>query len=73
MKNKNAFVFLISVIAFATIEILTDHYCGHKGISPQSWEEIWNDKWSIIFFAVVVGAVITYEYDKIYHSEKKDK
>ena len=58
--KKYLIVFLRSFIGFLLLIVLSDHYWGAKQIPPQSWEQIWSEKWQYIGFSILFGLAIVF-------------
>jgi nicotinamide riboside transporter PnuC len=72
-KRKNLLIFIISTIVAVFIMVMSSHTFSSKGRPPQTWSEIWDDKWLILAIAIVAGIVMTYRYNKIWQEDAKKK
>ena len=74
MTKKSKFIiFITSAIAFATIMVVSNHYWGYKTLPPQSWKEIWDSKWLILFSSIIVGGGCVYIIDNGMKEKKKEE
>jgi len=51
--------FILSLIGFFLLIVLTAHFFSSKGQPPQSWEEIYDDLWVYIIGSLLYAFIIT--------------
>lgn len=59
--KKYLVVFFLSFIGFLFFTVISFHYWGAKQIPPQSWEQIWSEKWQYIGFSILFGLAIVFK------------
>ena len=67
INKRGVLLFLGSTLAFAVLTIVGSHYLNNfacKGCPPQSWEEVWGDKWGILLFSSLFGGYVVFVNNK---------
>ncbi len=72
-KKSKVITLIASAIAFATIMVFSLHYWGYKTMSPQSWKEIWETKWLILFSSIIFGVGCVYIIDNEVNKKKEEE
>ena len=63
MINKNKIVMFIgSTIFFVAFMVTCNHNFSTKGRPPQTWEQIWNDKWFYLGGCICSGLLFTLKF-----------
>ena len=67
--KKYILVFICGFLFIAITLCMESHFCTQKNsMPPLSWEEVWEERWAILFFSIIAGiwSVLNFygEFDK---------
>ena len=61
--NKDKILMFVGATIFSAVFMIScNHNFSTKGRPPQTWEQIWDDKWFYLAISVWGGLLFTYKF-----------